>query len=55
MFHSAKVTDYAGIRTKPCGRNVEKVTTGNDVGSFNTGGVFACSNWYTGKCEILHY
>jgi hypothetical protein len=44
MLQSAKATLFAGIRTKPCGRNVEKVTTGNVVGSVNTGGLFACSN-----------
>ena len=55
MLHRAKVTLCAGIRTKPRGRNVGKVTTGNDVGSFDTGGVFECSNKYAGKCEVLRY
>ena len=39
MMHSAKVTLCAGIRTKPCGRNERKATTGNDVASFITGGL----------------
>ena len=39
MTRSAKVTLCAGTSTKTCGRNVGKVTTGNDVRSVNTGGV----------------